>query len=105
MNENEAAGGHEIEVASSPSLMLPADAGLAAVADRLVEQACADGVALTGEGGLLTGLIQQVLQGALDAEITDHLGYEPHVVEGGDRGTPATGTTRKRFAPRSATLV
>ena len=91
MNENEDAGGHEIEVVSSPPLMLPADAGLAAVADRLVDQARADGVALTGEGGLLTGLIQQVLQGALDAEITDHLGYEPHAVEGRGSGNSRNG--------------
>ena len=68
--------GTEIEPVGSAELVLPADASLAQVADRLVGQARADGVALTGEGGLLTGLIQQVLQGALEAEITDHLGYE-----------------------------
>jgi transposase-like protein len=90
MNRNEHAGGSEIEVAS-PSLVLPADAGLAAVADRLVDQARADGVALTGEGGLLTGLIQQVLQGALEAEITDHLGYEPHAVKGRGSGNSRNG--------------
>ena len=55
---------------------------LATVADRLVEQARADGVALTGDGGLLTGLVQQVLQTALETELTDHLGYEPHAVAG-----------------------
>lgn len=37
---------------------------LAAVADRLVDQARAEGIALTGDGGLLTGLVQQVLQTA-----------------------------------------
>ncbi len=90
MNTNESFGGSEIEVAS-PSLMLPPDARLAGVADQLVEQARADGVALTGKGGLLTGLIQQVLQGALEAEISDHLGYERHAVEGRGSGNSRNG--------------
>ena len=37
---------------------------MAPVAERLVDQAKHDGVSLTGEGGLLTGLVQQVLQSA-----------------------------------------
>ena len=87
----------EVElISSSSSLALPPDAGLALVAERLVDQARADGVALTGEGGLLTGLVQQVLQGALEAEITDHLGYEPHAVEG--RGS---GNSRNGFYPKT----
>ncbi|MCP4962239.1 MAG: IS256 family transposase, partial [Actinomycetia bacterium] len=95
MNMNEDTGGSEIEVAR-PALMLPADAGLGLVAERLVDQARADGVALTGEGGLLTGLVQQVLQTALESEITDHLGYEPHAVEG--RGT---GNSRNGYYPKT----
>jgi len=85
--------GSEIETlpTGSAALVLPADARLADVADRLVDQARADGVALTGEGGLLTGLIQRVLQGALEAEITDHLGYEPHAVEGHNSGNSRNG--------------
>ena len=56
---------NEIEQVSS-ELVLPPDASLALVAERLVDQAKHDGVALTGEGGLLTGLMQQVLQSALE---------------------------------------
>ena len=37
------------------------------VADRLVEQARTDGVALTGPGGLLGGLTRKVLETALAA--------------------------------------
>ena len=48
---------NEIERVSS-ELVLPPDASLALVAERLVDQAKRDGVALTGEGGLLTGLVQ-----------------------------------------------
>jgi len=91
MKTNENLAGSEIEVASQSELMLPVDGELAVVADRLVDQARAEGVALTGEGGLLTGLIQQVLQGALNAEITDHLGYEPHAVEGRGSGNSRNG--------------
>src|SRR5688500_193242 len=48
---------------------------------RLVEQARAAGLQLTGEGGLLRQLTKRVLEAALEGEITDHLGY--------DRGDPA----------------
>lgn len=44
------------------------------IAATLVAQARADGVNLTGDGGLLTGLIGRVLEGALDVEMTDHVG-------------------------------
>lgn len=86
MNTDESGG----ELVPSP-LLLPADAGLAEIADRLVDQAKADGVALTGEGGLLTGLVQRVLQGALETEITDHLGYEAHDPVGRGSGNSRNG--------------
>ena len=46
-------------------------------AERLVAQAREDGVALTGEGGLLTDMMRHVLQTGLEVEMADHLGYEP----------------------------
>ncbi len=64
---------------------------LGQVADALVEQARADGVELTGPGGLLTGLVQRVLQGTLESEMTDHLGYEPHAPEGRGSGNNRNG--------------
>lgn len=39
------------------------DADMSEWAEALVAQARNDGIELTGEGGLLTGLIRQVLQG------------------------------------------
>jgi putative transposase len=92
MNSN---AGTEIEPARPAELVLPLDASLAMVADQLVAQARTDGVALTGEGGLLTGLIQRVLQGALEAEITDHLGYEPRAVDGRGTGNSRNGHNGK----------
>lgn len=74
----------------------PAGGGLDEIAEALVAQARADGVALTGDGGLLGGLIQRVLEGALDAEMTEHLGYEPHAVQG--RGS---GNSRNGFYPKT----
>lgn len=79
------------EVAGPAELVVAPDALLAAAADRLVEEAKVSGVALTGEGGLLTGLVRQVLQGALESEITDHLGYERHAVEGRGSGNSRNG--------------
>lgn len=80
-----------VELAGSGGLLLPRDALVAAAADRLVEEAKVTGVALTGEGGLLTGLVRQVLQGALEVEMTDHLGYERHAVEGRRSGNSRNG--------------
>ena len=46
------------------------------LAEQLVAQAKASGVSLTGPGGLLGGLTKQVLEAALNAEMTEHLGHE-----------------------------
>jgi len=60
---------------------LPADGVDAELVGRLVEQARAAGLQLTGEGGLLQQLAKRVIEAVLDGEITDHLGY--------DKGDPA----------------
>lgn len=57
-------------------------AGLDDLAEQLVEQARASGIALTGPDGLLSGLTRQVLQTALEAELTEHLGHEHGGVPG-----------------------
>ncbi len=44
--------------------------------DDLLAQVDSGEVALTGEGGLLPGLIKLALERGLAAELTDHLGYE-----------------------------
>src|SRR3954452_4304770 len=48
------------------------------VARDLLERARREGVSLVGPGGLLAGLTKTVLETALEAELTDHLGYEKH---------------------------
>jgi putative transposase len=56
--------------------------GLGDLAEQLVAQARQDGIALTGPGGLLSGLTRQVLQTALETELTEHLGHEHGGVPG-----------------------
>jgi putative transposase len=65
------------------------------LARELVDKARADGVSLTGPGGLLTGLTRTVLETALDAEMTEHLGYEKHDPAGRDGGNSRNGTRAK----------
>ncbi len=48
------------------------------LAQELVDKARTDGVNLIGPGGLLTGLTKDVLETALEAEMSDHLGYDKH---------------------------
>jgi transposase-like protein len=64
-------------------------------AAELVERARTDGVELTGENGLLTALVRQVLQTGLEVELSDHLGYEPHAVEGRGSGNSRNGSYPK----------
>lgn len=50
------------------------------IAEQLLTQAKEQGVSLVGPGGLLGGLTKTVLETALEAEMTEHLGYEKHQV-------------------------
>jgi transposase-like protein len=63
-------GSPEVVSASGP-VALPQE-----LAEQLVAQAKAAGVSLTGPGGLLTGLTRQVLETALNVEMSEHLGHE-----------------------------
>jgi putative transposase len=69
---------------------------LGVLADRLVERARVEGVELTGPEGLLSGLTKRVLETALETELTDHLGYEPHDRAGHGSGNSRNGRTSKR---------
>lgn len=65
------------------------------IASRLVDQARAEGIALTGEGGLLPSLLGRVLSTGLSAELTEHLGYQRHAVEGHHSGNSRNGSYPK----------
>jgi putative transposase len=62
---------------------------------QLVQAARADGVELVGPGGLLTGLTKTVLETALEAEMSEHPGYERHDAAGRDGGNSRNGTRTK----------
>ncbi|KOU22545.1 IS256 family transposase [Streptomyces sp. WM6368] len=63
--------------------------------DELVSRAQADGLQLTGEGGLLQQLTKRLLESALEGEITDHLGYDKHDPAGKNGGNSRNGTRAK----------
>ena len=66
-------------------------------AERLVARARTEGVELTGDGGLLTGLVRQVLQTGLEVEMAEHLGYERHAREGRGTSNSRNGSSPKRL--------
>jgi putative transposase len=65
------------------------------LAEELIEAARADGLELIGPGGLLSGLTKTVLETALDAELTEHLGYDKHDPAGHHSGNSRNGTRTK----------
>jgi putative transposase len=69
-----------------------------ALARQLVAQAREAGIDLVGPDGLLTGLTKQVLETALDEELTEHLGYPPGQRE-------AKSGTNERNGTRSKTVL
>ena len=76
---------------------------LSALAEQLVAAARRQGVELTGPGGLLTGLTKQVLETALDVELSDHLGHDRGERSGS--GNVRNGSSGKRLArPEAAPL-
>ena len=81
---------------------VPADGVGEQLARQLVERARAQGLDLTGPDGLLRRVTKLVLEGALEGEITDHLGYGKHDPAGKDSGTPATASGPRPCSPTSA---
>jgi transposase-like protein len=65
-------------------------------AEQLVARARAEGVELTGDDGLLTAIVRQVLQTGLEVELAEHLGYERHDPAGRGSGNNRNGGYAKR---------
>lgn len=65
------------------------------LAKQLLAQAKEQGVELMGTNGLLNQLTKNVLETALDAEMTEHLGYEKHDAAGRGSGNSRKGTRSK----------
>jgi putative transposase len=67
------------------------------VTDVVNKTTTAEGLQLTGEGGLLARLTKMVVESALEGEMEDHLGYARHVPAGRDGGNPCNGTRSKEL--------
>src|SRR6188472_4421547 len=65
------------------------------VAEQLVAQAREKGVELVGPHRLLSQLTKRVLEAALQAEMSDHLGYDKHDPVGRNRGNSRNGVRSK----------
>ena len=74
---------------------LPDDAAMRRWAEELVARARSERVELTGEKGLLTSMVRQVLQTGLDVELAEHLGYEPYDSAGRGSGNSRNGSYPK----------
>ncbi len=63
--------------------------------DELFARIDAGDIELTGDGGLIPGLIKAALERGLQAELTDHLGYEKGSAEASMFGNSRNGSTGK----------
>jgi putative transposase len=78
------------EVAGQLEGLLPADALAEAVSGLDPDE-------ITGPGGLITQLAGRVIEAALGAELTEHLGYEHGQAPPGGAGNQRNGSTSKRL--------
>ena len=65
------------------------------LARELIEKARTEGVDLVGPDGLLAELTKTVLETALEAEMSEHLGYDKHDPAGRDGGNSRNGSRAK----------
>ena len=65
------------------------------LAEQLLAQARVQGIDLVGPGGLLNQITKRVLETALEAEMSEHLGYDKHDFAGRDGGNSRNGVRSK----------
>lgn len=63
--------------------------------DQLIAVTSERGTELTGPGGFLPELVKAVLERGMQAELTDHLGYDKHDSIGRGSGNSRNGTSKK----------
>ena len=71
------------------------EVGQKQVAEQLLAQAKEQGIELVGPNGLLNQLTKNVLETALDAEMSEHLGYATRDPAGRGSGNSRNGTRAK----------
>ena len=68
------------------------------ISDEVIDQLLAGASTeeeIAGPGGLLAQLTRRLVERALEVELTDHLGYEPHTEPPGGAGNTRNGTSPK----------
>jgi len=86
----------DISVLEASPVVMSVDAEEAFAAE-LVERARSEGVSLVGPQGVLSRLTKRVLEAALEAEMSEHVGYDKHDPGGAAMaGTPAMGRGQRR---------
>src|SRR3989440_663846 len=85
---------------AAPPVELPDE-----VRDRLADEVIDELLAgarteeeIVGPGGVLAQLTKRLVERALSAELTEHLGYEPHQEPPGGSGNTRNGSTAKTLA-------
>src|SRR3954463_13438900 len=77
------------------ALAMPADRRISdEVIDELLAGASSE-EEIAGPGGLLAQLTKRLVERAMEVELTDHLGYEPHAEPPGGTGNTRNGSTPK----------
>jgi hypothetical protein len=74
------------------------------LSDELIDELLAGArtpAEITGEGGLLAELTRRLIERAMDAELTDHLGYERGHAPPGGAGNSRNGSTPQDVAYRA----
>ncbi len=75
-----------------------------AYAKELVKRARSEGIDIAGPGGILAELTKNVLEAALEAELSNHLGYETYEYAGRNTGNSRNGKTKKSLKTDIGTL-
>ena len=102
-SRSEGAGGEPLgETPATPSEILDGvpDDLRAKLPDDVVDELLAGARTeeeIVGPGGLLSQLTKQLVERALEVEITDHVGYERHQEPPGGTGNTRNGSTAKRL--------
>jgi len=91
----DAAASAAVKMERAPGRALAGKIATSDLADELMERARADGTSLVGPGGLLADLTKRVLESMLQAELTEHVGYDPYDPAGHNSGNSRNGMRSK----------
>jgi len=84
-----------VKMERAPGRALAGKIATSDLADELMERARTEGTSLVGPDGLLADLTKRVLESMLQAELTEHVGYEPYDPAGHHSGNSRNGTRSK----------